>query len=193
MLLFSSEKFPISRITGPYGSSILNCLRNFHNVFHSDYTNEHASNRTKEFPFLHIFTNTCYLESLIASLAGVRWYHVVYICISLMMSAVEHLFMCLLPICMSSVKNIYSSALCIFKPGCLPILLLNCMSSLYTGGIFSANTCSLSVGGLFILLIASIAVQNFLVGCSPICLFLLLFTLLLLPLDVEETTSKNYC
>ena len=80
-----------------------------------------------------------------------------------------------------------------FKSGCLLILLLNCTSSLYTGGIFSANTFSLSVGGLFILLIASIAVQNFLVGCSPICVFLLLFTLLLLPLDVEETTSKNYC
>ena len=109
------------------------------------------------------------------------------------MSAVEHLVMCLLPICMSSVKNIYSNPLPIFKLGCLLFLLLNCMSSMYIGGIFSANTFSLSVGGLFILFIASIAVQNFLVGCSPICLFLLLFTLLLLPLDVEETTSKNYC
>ena len=72
---------------------------------------------------------------MILSLKSVRCHlTVVYVCISLMISDTEHLFMCLLSICISSLEK-YLVISAHFLISLFDFLMLNCMSCLYTLGI----------------------------------------------------------
>ena len=89
-------------------------MRNLLTVFHSGCPVYIPTSREWGFLLLHNLSNTLLLPVLliVAILTGVRWYLiVVLICISLIASEVEHLFIYLLAICMSSwEKRLFSSS-----------------------------------------------------------------------------------
>ena len=103
---------PRSGITGSYGRNIFSFFSNLHTLLYSRCASLYYHQQCQRGPFFpHPLQHVLFVDFLkIVFLTGVRCYLIIIlICISLIISNIDHLFMCLLVICISSSEK------CLFR------------------------------------------------------------------------------
>ena len=106
--------------------------------FHNSCTILYRYQQLTKFQFFLILTNTCYFccccccFKIAAILMGLQWYLIVLLIHNpLIIRDVEHFFMCLLAICMSSSERCLFRSSAHFLIGLFLFLILGCMTCLY--------------------------------------------------------------
>ena len=114
----------ICLVVGLLGSVValfLVFLRNLHTEFHSDCINLHSHQQCKTVPFFP-HPSPAFIVCKLFDDGHSDQYQMIsphsLICISLIMSDVEHLFMCLLPICIFSLEKCLFRSFSRFLIGC---------------------------------------------------------------------------
>ena len=201
---------PRCGIVGSFGSSVFNFLRGLHTVFYGDCANLHSQQQSTRVPFClhppqHLLSLVIFIITI---LTGVRWYLIgVLICISLVISDVEHLFMYLLAIWVSFFwENVYSGPLLNIFSWIICFFLLSCWVPYVIWILTAYQIDGLQIFSLILLVVflfcwwlpllnRSILSVRFLVWCSSTCLFLYIKNELF-EKEVKKTilftiTSKN--
>ena len=111
MFSFPLGKYPEVDLLADMGV-VFSFLRNLHITFHSGCTNYHSYHKYRRVLFpLYPHQNLLFLVLLVIAI----WYLiVVLICISLIISDFEHLFICFWAICMSYLEEMSIQILCPF-------------------------------------------------------------------------------
>ena len=133
-ILVSSVCTPRSGIARSYGNSISSLLRNLHTVLHVAVLVCIPTNSVRGFPFLYT-PSLAFIVCRLLDISHSDWHEIVLHCDFDLpfsdKSDVEHLFMCLLAISMSSVEKCLFSSLAHFLIGSFIFLELSCISCLY--------------------------------------------------------------